>query len=330
MKHSPVECEWGLLGDFFKAISPRSVKSYSHLGEIKDISVRGSWQGLSTARLASGFWFPTRIRRGGSTGAAPSLPLPSAVSVSRCFLSGWRGPARAVPGGPGAAPSAQPRRGLDPRGSHAQKAPGSGKQPRLTEPVAGWDAAPHPGCAQNCRLCPAGQSPAPSAPHHGGRMPAQRRDGLCEHPSLAGAAGRLHVPSASECPSIGCSAAAVPASALRNPYPSWAFWGVLPGAAELGPPREARGVRHGPRGTDLLWGGCKSLLGSVRLWGHKAEQLGAKRHGGIAPLPGCAPGMGPAPPGALASASRSGMLSAAVNPLRRNWEDSFMAAGEED
>lgn len=40
-----------------KAVSPRSVRSYSHLGEIKDISVRGSWQGLSTA---SGFRFPIR------------------------------------------------------------------------------------------------------------------------------------------------------------------------------------------------------------------------------------------------------------------------------
>lgn len=78
MKHSPAECEWGLRGDFFKAISPRSVKSYSHLGEIKDISVRGSWQGLSTARLALGFWFPTWIQSRGNIGAALPFPMPGA------------------------------------------------------------------------------------------------------------------------------------------------------------------------------------------------------------------------------------------------------------
>lgn len=72
---------WGI----FTAISPRSVKSYSHLGEIKDISVRGSWQGLSTARVVSGFWFPIWIPGWGEHYSGRLAP------TSRCWkcLNTW-------------------------------------------------------------------------------------------------------------------------------------------------------------------------------------------------------------------------------------------------
>lgn len=69
-------------GFFFKAISPRSVKSYSHLAEIKDISVRGSWQGLSTVCLALGFRFPTWI---GCWGERRGSPLTPSAQLSKSF-----------------------------------------------------------------------------------------------------------------------------------------------------------------------------------------------------------------------------------------------------
>lgn len=109
-------------GFFFKAISPRSVKSYSHLGEIKDISVRGSWQGLSTARLALGFWFPTWIRSRGSIGAAIPFHVPGAGR-----FPGARGAQHGLCLGVVA---------QSPQG-HTPRSPRAGEQPPLSEPLAG-------------------------------------------------------------------------------------------------------------------------------------------------------------------------------------------------
>lgn len=91
----------GTAGGFFvEAISPRSVRSYSHLAEIKDISVRGSWQGLSTARLASGFQFPTWIRQGGAWGQPSGSHCPELCSLvlSEPLAGPWHGLRMGFPG----------------------------------------------------------------------------------------------------------------------------------------------------------------------------------------------------------------------------------------
>lgn len=299
MKHSPAECEWGLLGDFFKAISPRSVKSYSHLGEIKDISVRGSWQGLSTARLASGFWFPTWIRCGGSAGAALSLPLPSAVSVSWCFLNPREGPgvgcARGVAG---QTPALGPTVVRTPM-AHAPRKPPGLESSRVSVtlwrggmlPLAlhrSWGG--HQACDQSYRLSPPRQSPAPSAPRCGGREPARRGDGPREHPGPAEPQEGSARPAQAGAPLSAAPPRLRPLQRQETPSP-WVFWGVLPLGERLGGSGTALGA--------LICSGeaAKSPRGSVNVGANQTEWLGAERHGGIAPLPGCAPGVGPAPAG---------------------------------
>lgn len=174
MKHSPAECEWGLRGDFFKAISPRSVKSYSHLGEIKDISVRGSWQGLSTARLALGFWFPAWIQSRGSTGAVLPLPVPSAGRFPGA-RGAWHGLCPGV--------VAQTL-----WGHTCPESPRAGEQPPLSEAMAGQGAAPPVMVTKAVaiatdQLSPSGQSLP--------RLPSAQGTGTAQRGPFLGGAGTL-------------------------------------------------------------------------------------------------------------------------------------------
>lgn len=221
MKHSPAECEWGLRGDFFKAISPRSVKSYSHLGEIKDISVRGSWQGLSTARLALGFRFPTWIRSGGSRGAALPFPLPSAGTF---------------PGARGA------RNGLclgimaQTPGVTCPESPRAGEQPPLSEPMAGRGAVP---CVMVTKavtkatdqLSPSGQS-MPCLPSAQGTGTAQRGAFLGMLGPWQGAPGVRHDPGVAD---LLCGAAKSLLRSFCLGGIKWSSWGPRCGGITLMP-----------------------------------------------------------------------------------------------